>query len=325
MAIFREGINGKLIAYFKQRLGMYNYKNGWLKGTCPHCDKENKFGVNIGKDKTHCFVCEDTTKPLDLILQLEGLKTRRELFAFISKLDDVDPFESYVKPLEQKEVSLPEGFTLLALGRGILADLARKYVVGRGFDIMALTRKGWGYCIRGEYSGCIIMPFFSQGKLQYFIGRRFINNGEKFKNPEVESFGIGKSQLIYNRDALLLYHKVQVVESVMNAETIGDTAIAILGKFMSSYQKSELLRSPVGEVELILDPDAHLQSIQTAMGLVTHKAVKVIRLPDGVDVNDIGKAETNKLRKAAEWLSYQDLYKMFLFHKNKLEYDQSFS
>jgi DNA primase len=320
---YREDIGGKLIAYFKKRLALRNYKNGWLKGDCPHCGKLDKFGVNVGRDKTNCFSCGEQMKPMELILFLEGLPTRKELYTFIRNLTDTDPFESFVKPLEQKEVKLPESFTLLSLGEGFVANLARKYVKGRGFKVERMAMKGWGYCSNGDYGGCIIIPFFTQGELQYFIGRRFINNGEKFKNPPMEEFGVGRNKITYNRDALLYYSKVQVVESAINAETIGDTAIGTLGKSISDYQFSDILRSPVTHVEILLDPDAYLQALKTAMKLADYKKVKVVKLPEEQDVNDIGKKETKKLRDSTPWLGYQDLFKLYNFEKNRLEYEQN--
>lgn len=323
--IYREQISGKLVAYFKKKLGAKDYRSGWLKSQCPLCGKEDKFGIHVGKDRTNCFVCNSKLKPLDLILELEGFQTRKELWNFLRHLEDTDPFRSYVKPLEHKEVLLPEDFTLLNLGNGILAKAARQYWKGRGFNILDSALKGIGYCTKGKYGGCIILPFYSQGKLIYYIGRRFINNGEKFANPEVQEFGIGKSQIIYNLDSLFIYRKIQMVESYINALTLGDTASAILGKFASTYQKSIYLGSPVEEIEIILDPDAYTQSLKLALDLVLYKKVKVIRLPKDLDVNDIGRKETQKLIKKQDWQSHRELYKLWLLEQSKVEYEESWS
>ena len=36
----------KLNSYMQSKLGMYEYRRGWLKGDCPECG-EHKFGVSI--------------------------------------------------------------------------------------------------------------------------------------------------------------------------------------------------------------------------------------------------------------------------------------
>lgn len=323
MGTFNNEVGGRLIAYFKKKLGAYDYKNGWIKSDCPHCGKEDKFGVHIGKDKTNCFVCNVKDKPLDLILQLEGLTTRQELFAFIRNLEDVDPFQSQIEKYTEKEVELPEGFKLLNQGNGIIAEHARSYMRGRGFNTTTLAMKGIGYCMKGEYKGCIILPFFTQGKLIYLLGRKMFASDAKFKNPEVQTYGIGKGQIIYNQDALYYYDEVHLVESYINALTLGDKAVASLGKIITPYQKSIILRSPVKRINIILDPDAWEEALKLGMDFCSHKQVRIIQLPEGTDVNDLGKKETRKLIKAAKVLKYQQIYKMWLFETERKKYAEA--
>lgn len=325
MAIYRDKISGKLVAYFKQKLGAFEYKGGWLKSDCPWCGKENKFGINVGLDKTNCFVCNERVTPFELILKLEGLETKRELYNFLHNLGEVDTFQTKVEKREEKEVELPEGFKLLNRGDGIVANLARRYMEGRGFNVNQLSMKGIGYCMKGKYQGCIILPFFSKGKLVYLIGRKFLLSTAKFRNPEAEEFGVGKAQVIYNSDALYYYKRIQIVESYINSLTLGDRAVAILGKIISDYQKSAIIRSSVEEIDLILDPDAYLHSLKSAMDFSMYKIVRVIRLPEGKDVNDIGKQATKDLIKKVKPQTYHELYKLWLFEKNKLEYEQRFA
>lgn len=323
MATFEDNVASKLVAYFKKRLGMYEYKNGWLKGDCPECGKEDKFGVNIGRDQTNCFVCNEKMKPLDLIVKLEGFETHKELYKFIHGLKEVDTFQTKVIKLEKKQVNLPEGFRLINRGEGHIATLARNYMKGRGFKINDLAMKGVGYTMQGKYAGCIILPFFLKGELIYFIGRKFTAATAKFTNPEVEEFGIGKSQIIYNQDCLDYYKRVQMVESYINALTLGDRAFAILGKIPSAHQRSTILRSPIQEIDIILDSDAYLESIKIAMEFSLEKVVRLIKMPKDQDVNDLGRKATKLLIKAAKPQSYQELYKLYLFEKDRINYEQA--
>ena len=36
---------------------MFVYRRGWLKGDCPECGKDKKYGVNIALNRTNCFSC----------------------------------------------------------------------------------------------------------------------------------------------------------------------------------------------------------------------------------------------------------------------------
>lgn len=306
----------KLAAYFKQRLGMFDYRRGWLKGDCPSCNKEKKFGVNIDKNRTNCFVCEYNKSPIDTVCEIEGFKTRHEGWDFIKTFEDVEYLEAPVVPLKQVDVKLPESFKLLSLGSSNYSKAARNYMKSRGFDPDELSMKGIGYCTKGEYFGYIILPYYKEGKIVYFTTRLFLGNGSKFKNPKIEEFGIGKNMLIYNIDALNIYTKIYIVESITNALTIGDEAIALGGKLLSNYQRSCILRSQVEKLIVILDSDAMLEAIvDLALKLVYHKKIKIIKMPHEIDVNQLGKKKTMKLVNKAKYLNHRDLIVL----KNKYE------
>jgi DNA primase len=136
------------------------------------------------------------------------------------------------------------------------------------------------------------------------------------KNPPEEEFGIGKSNLIYNHDALYMYDKVYLVESITNAETLGDQAVAFQGKKLSEYQISNLIYSPCSKVVILLDDDAWEEAVQLAMRLVHYKRVKVVKMPEKQDVNDLGKKATLKLTKVVDYQRYMDLFKLKL-NKNE--------
>ena len=134
----------------------------------------------------------------------------------------------------------------------------------------------------------------------------------KFKNPSVEDFGLGKSMLTYNADSLAIYNKIYTVESIPNCLTIGNNSIATMGKAISTYQLSMILRSPVKKVIIGLDDDAIFEAIKLGLKLVQKKKVKILNLPSGKDINDIGKNATKELEKSSPWLDYKALLKMRL-------------
>jgi len=93
---------------------------------------------------------------------------------------------------------------------------------------------------------------------------------------------------------------------------MGSQAIAIGGKYASTYQRSDILRSPVKRVVILLDEDAYPEALDLGLKLCYHKKVKVVRMPKDKDVNDLGKKETIKLIKATPYMNHSQLIKLSL-------------
>lgn len=320
---FNEDLLGRMQTYFEQKLGVKKHRTGWLRaGTCPDCGKRGKFGVNLITNRTNCFSCSYRPKPLNIIMKLENLATYSQVFKFMGAFESAELFDGGTTDLLfTKNNNLPESFKLIGLGSSQVAKMARSYLENRGFNIMKLMMKGVGYCTKGEFAFRIIFPFYEKGKLVYFNAREFINFGLRFKNPNAEDFGTGKSLLIYNIDALQVYSRAYLVESITNAETLGEKSIAIGGKIPSDYQYSRILASPIKEVIVLLDPDAYWEALKAGLKLVSHKKVKVIKLPriptkkdptKFKDVNDLGRKFILKIVKEQPWQNYSDIYREYI-------------
>lgn len=314
MATFTTAFKSRLKAYFIHRLGAFDYRRGWMKCDCPICNKELKFGINISTNRTNCFVCGYSKPPLELIKEVEALDTYQGVYKLLES-GNFEGFEFKEEKVELRSFNegfqLPEGFKLLNQGSSQLARSARSYVKSRGFDIDKVSNKGWGYCSGNpEMFGYLIMPFFDNYKLVYYNARNFLSTGPRYNNPKIEETGIGKSSIWYNRDALYMYKQIYLTEGLINAETMGDKAIASGGKFISKYQLNEIIKSPVERVVIILDPDAKDKAYMLALSLVQFKMVKVIILPEGKDPNEYGRLRTMKLIYRTRYASYNELLKL---------------
>lgn len=310
MARLTNTFKGKLLKYFTQKLGAYKYRNGWYKTlACPYCGKPGKFGINLSSNRCNCFRCGEHPSPVDLVMYLEKVDTYAEVLAILNQPE----FEGYtfveekVSLKSKKTLTLPEGFRLLNQGTSQLARSARAYVKRRGFDIDQVSKAGWGYGTQGKYFGYLIIPFHENGELVYFNARLFIGNGPKYNNPDTGESGLGKSFIIYNKDALGMYNSVFLCEGAINAQTMGERGIASGGKAISRYQINTILKSPVKRVIILFDDDAKKQAIDLAFDLMPWKKVKVIFMPEGKDVNDLGREATLKLVYSVRYLSYNEL------------------
>lgn len=317
--IFNAAFQKKLFTYFTQKLGVREYRNGWLKGDCPDCGRPDKFGINLVKNKTNCFVCGYDPKPLDLVGILEGVKSYNEAKGIVNLYKEGDYIIPILKKLEVIRINLPDEYINISLGTNLPAKLARKYIKSRGFKISDVAMKGWGYCPSGEYAGYIIMPFYMGGKLVYYNARKYFGAGPKYKNPKVDSTGIGKSLVIYNSIALGIYKEVFLLEGLINAETLGSQGISTGGKDISRYQLSAIIKSPIESICLLLDPDAILKSIEWALELSYHKKVKVVYWEGSKDVNDMGRQASMELINNTPYMGYNDLLKL----RNKINEKRS--
>lgn len=308
----------RLKTYFIKRLGAFEYRRGWMKlPVCPYCHRELKMGVNLSMYRTNCFRCNEHPNPSQLVMDIEGFDTYHELINFLNsgKFDELEFHEEKVELAEAKPLYLPDGFRILNLGQSQVAKSIRGYVKSRGFSIQELSRHGIGYATKEPYFGYLIIPFYYKGQLRYYNARNVIGTGPRYNNPNKDITGVGKEFIIFNYDALEMYRSVFVCEGALNALTMGDRGIATMGKAISAYQVNELLKSSCERFIILLDPDAKKYAINLALKLVAYKKVKVVFLPEGKDVNDLGRKETLRLVYQTRYQSYQDLIQI----RNSLE------
>ena len=314
--MIKKELQPKVMEYFVRKLGAEEYKRGYWRSVCP-CPKakDKKFGVNPQQDRTHCFVCGLSTPPIKLIQELEGLTTYFEVAKLLRDLDGVALSETIVaEPKKQKNLDLPEGYKNILIGDSKLGKAARRMLKRRGFDLEDLALMGVGYCNKGKYFGRIIIPFYENGRLVYFQGRNLFKVGQKFLNSTNEDTGTGKAMVMYNVDCLSVFEEVALVESVMNAWTWGDNSITINGKSISKHQLTRLFNSHgVKRVIIMLDDDGWDNAIDLAMHLAENDIeVKPVKFPENLDVNDLGKEETQKLVDATPWMDYQDVMGLYM-------------
>lgn len=315
--MFNNQIIGKMYSYFMSK-GFDDYKNGWITGACPDCgeSRTGKYALHLEQNRGNCFICGCKDKPFRVIQRMEKVETNHETYRVINTHEGFD----YVPQAREekrvyKTLELPTEYKMLGLYKSMTAKIVETNLLNRGFSINRLMRAGVGYCASGEYKGRIIIPYYQNSKLVYFNARQFIEIGTKFKNPSTEEFGIGKTQIIYNIDALYIYRRTWLFESATNALTLGGNAIGTGGKILSRWQISTIISSPCKSIIIGLDDDAQVEAYKLGMELAQYKRVKVLRFPPGLDANKLGRRKTIALEKATPWQSYKELYKLYLNEK----------
>jgi DNA primase len=317
MKQYNISIKGKLYKYFERRLGIKKSTKGFWRTNCVYCAGHHTFGINLETYRAHCFKCGKKTDPIKLLMDIEEFSTFAEAWSFLKIQQEYSAYER-LSPnkatVVHQDIELPESFKILLNGQSIMGKCARSYMKGRGFNITKLSMAGIGYCTSGEYAGYIVFPYYRKGKLVYFQGRKFMGPGPKMKNPTEEVYGVGKSSLIYNEDALFIYRKIYIMESITNCQTIGENTIGLSGKVCSQSQLARIILAPFEYAIIILDEDALDKAYELAMQLVHYKKVKVVIMPKEKDVNDLGKTKTFELSNTTPYKKYMDFFK----EKNKL-------
>lgn len=309
----------RAFAYFDKYHGPLRMStNGWYDGRCPYCDSF-KLTVHFDYLQVKCWKeCFNREFIVDFIRKYEGLK----YFEVRELIDATEPrplgFTTVTRGKEEvvSDIELPSGYKSILYGDTALAVRARKYLLGRGFDLEYMDRIGVGYCneqdTKENYFGYIIIPFKQKGKLKYFIGRDFIDGYPRYKNPERGKYGVGKSEVLFNEEALHLHSKGYITEGWTDASTIGPAGVSIQGNSLSSIQTSLVLSSPVKELVIALDVGYYKQGLAIARKLIDYKKVKVLRLDlleeYGKDVNKLGKERILELERITRNLTKQTLY-----------------
>lgn len=278
---------------------VWETREGW-KANCPRCgDTEKKFYWNTEKNVGCCFHSDCSWFYLKA-----GVTSGRLVAFFTSQGVNYDAPE-VIQDSEEADVSLPKEFRLIKDLKSELRNTLYSYLSHRHIPKGLVKKAKIGYCETGKRWGYMILPVFDNGEVVYWQGRRFKNREPKFYNPKSSR----KSELVYSISSSKRPDKVVVVESIMNAltlESVGATKsviVAILGKSLSDAQRDKILYMEkwVKELVIALDGDARRDTVELAdkfKGIIP--AVKIANIPDGEDINSLGREKAWELIWKAE-------------------------
>jgi DNA primase len=270
-------------AYLSNRFNAQLRGRNW-RFPCPFCnDSKDHFGVDLEKGVTHCFKCDYSATIVKFISDAEDLT-----FAGVHKL-----LQKYVgvKPIApRRKRSVGSRFNAKIGSRYIpLCDCETSYTRSLAFSYLkkrGLTEKDillWGLGLSKEdrYLGRIIIPFFENDKVVYFVARRFIGGGPKYINPPEDEVLVGKSELLYNLDIASMYDEITICEGVFDVFAVGHSSVAMLGKSISDIQISKLITSGCKGVTIMLDADAKKEAYELASVLSNILPTKIALLQSG--------------------------------------------
>src|SRR5665647_1091 len=191
--------------------------NGWYTCDCPVCGRKQKFAVNFNYLTGKCWVGCFSGFLIDVVKIYHGIS----YFEAHELINSMEPTTLRIPAIVNRadrnaKIKLPKGYHSILEGVGPLAVRAREYLQGRNFDLNYLDRIGVGYVNEADeipeesYLGYVIIPFKREGCLIYYIGRTFIDDYLRYKNPSKELCNIGKSEVLFNEEALWIEPKIYI-------------------------------------------------------------------------------------------------------------------
>jgi len=290
----------------KDYLGkVWQTSEGW-KADCPKCGRQKKLYWNEAKQCGICFHAGCAWS--------RGVYLKRALAHFTTDGLVVPHAPEVVESSKDSEVKLPEEFRLIRDFDRSMSETLYAYLISRGIPISVAKAANIGYCESGRFWGYLIFPLLNdEGEVVYWQARRFKNREPKFYNPKASN----KSELVYRISSSIRPRRIIVVESIINALTLesvgtaGSTCImAILGKTISEKQIQYAMQfeKRLTEIIVALDGDARSEAVDIAEKFWSEwrGAVKVAPIPDGEDINSLGREESfNRINDAEAFSKYK--------------------
>lgn len=266
---------------------------------CPKCNHhKKKLTLNKSTQQFQCWVCNFKGNRVSQILKVKGApdSVHRELVE-INKEYNFKPQIHH--NTELPEVTLPEGFTPLIQGSGIIRDKAWAYLQSRGITAYDIIKYNIGYVGDGPLTEMVIIPSYDgDGKLNYWVARSFNKNSFIKHKLAPTSKNIIGFEMFINFSLPII-----ICEGAFDAISIKRNAIPIFGKKISKALYSRLIKSEVKQIYLILDKDALNESLTYAKELMAYnKEVFLIEL-EGKDPNNMGFIDITKLLHKAQPLT----------------------
>jgi len=289
--------------------GSYRQQNEEYKFYCPLCNHHKpKLSINLGKNVFKCWVCDYRGRDIYRLIRRYGdIGQCREWAKFNEKVD-ISEFEKILFQLDREEkektIDLPKDFLPLSTKEITFSSLpVRKYLKNRSISDADILKWKIGYCNSGMYKDRLIIPSFnSEGKVNFFVARNYINNWRKYMNPRV-----AKNNIVFNELYLDLSKEIIITEGVFDAIIAGNNSVPLMGSTLSEESRLfwEIVKNDTS-VFVALDRDAEKKALAIVEKFLKYD-VEVFKIDTGgyEDVAEMPRRIFNKRKEEAEFMSVE--------------------
>lgn len=283
------------------------FKNAKVSGneinfSCPFCDDSaRKMGFNLEKQLGHCFKakCGWRGSILNFVCDYENVDYAEayQLLKGHKKETIVASFNKAVSTLKKqsKIQTFAEGVTLPKYtekvtknSKSLEGRKAYKYLKRRiSYEMIRFFNLYFSYS--NKFAGRIIIPYYENKKLVYYVGRDYWNreNAEKYLFPSKSDVVKGNSNYLYNIDNAARFAHVYVLEGPFDVYSIGLNSTSIGGSDLSDVQLSKILKCSFEKISILLDPDVPEKIQKIAEKLYNYSDVEICSM-EGGDPGELG-------------------------------------
>ena len=240
-----------------------------------------KLQINMSSQKWHCWVSDQGGHSLYSLFKKINADSR-----YFSELKDIVFIPTQKDEKESKViVSLPREYqSLSSKSKSLFYKHAIKFLKQRGINETDIKKHKMGFCDDGIYGNRVIIPSYDEnGILNYFVGRSFMGDKMKYKNPNVSR------DIIPFEWFIAWSYPIVLCEGMFDAISIRTNAIPMLSKKPSKSLLTKIFQEQVKTIYIALDNDAkkdayNLSEFFKDFGIDS----KVVNLPKNEDPNDLG-------------------------------------
>jgi len=265
-----------------------------------------KLQVNMASQKWHCWVSNQGGHSLYSLFKKINADSR-----YFSELKDIVFTPTQKDEKESKViVSLPREYqSLSSKSKSLFYKHAIKFLKQRGINETDIKKHKMGFCDDGIYGNRVIIPSYDEnGILNYFVGRSFMNDKMKYKNPNVSR------DIVPFEWFIAWSYPIVLCEGVFDAISIRTNAIPMLSKKPSKSLLTKIFQEQVKTIYIALDDDAkkdayYLSEFFKDFGIDS----KVVNLPKNKDPNDLGFEQMTVLIGDTISSSFSDMIRARLY------------
>ena len=265
--------------------------------------------VSRGQFKINCFLCEDTTKNLEINLE-KGIfhcwrcdysgpifQLLKDYLGYAPKIEEyikAEDLRTFQIDFSKKVINqpmfkgLPAEFCPLWENRtlSLIGQKAKKYALTRMKED-DIERYKVGYCGLGDHRWRIIIPVFEGNQIVYWVARSIYKTEKPYIYPEV-----AREAVIFNIDRARKLGQAVITEGALDAIRVGEDGVAIFGTTLLEPQFFKLIDIP--NIIVMLDEDANDKAVKIAQKFKRYnRVIKLVFLPKG-DPSDYSREELRK-------------------------------
>ena len=297
--------SNKKLEILNKILGGYKQNGAEYLFSCPFCKtSKKKLSVNIDKNVYKCWICNESARNLQKLIFKFGSQEERILWPKSQEFLLEEQEEHVEVP------SLPDEFVSLVENYSETSIPFRNYLINkRGLTEKDISFWKIGYCVRGEYADCIIIPSIGQrGAVNYFVARHIYGN-LKYKNPIYP-----KEKIIFNELMIDFDQDVILTEGVFDAIKAGENSIPVLGSSLS--ENSSLFRklaSSGTSIYFAFDPDASTKQASLIQKFLEFDIdCHEIDIRPYKDAGEMTKKQFSERKASARQITQSDFFEFFM-------------